>query len=108
MSQDTESHAPNLRLLKAIVIILGGLTLLALAVLVTTIVWRVSAPSAPSQPVTGAPVVALTLPAGATVSHMAIDGDRIVLHLTGASEQILVLDAGSGAILQRIDVARAP
>lgn len=45
----------------------------------------------------------LAIPAGATVSSMALDGDRIALHVTSsAGQEIVVIDLTSGKVISQI------
>lgn len=50
----------------------------------------------------GAPFV---LPEGAEISSMALDGDRLALHITSPEgPEIVVIDVASGAILSRVTI----
>lgn len=97
--QVTQDH----RVLKAIVIGLGGLLVLGFAVLVIGLIVK-SKPPRPAQ--TSAPEP-LRLPADASIVDMALADRTLVLRVKQPSgEQLVVVDLVSGAVVKRIPVIR--
>ena len=55
------------------------------------------------MPATDGAGVELVIPPDATVTSMALDGDRLALHLqTSAGPEIAVIDVVSGTVVSRI------
>ena len=102
----------NLRLLKAVVIILGVAILVAIGVIIVTIVERAGNLAADPEPVpaTGQAAPAafgerhLAVPDGDRVVAMTADGDRLVLRLErpDGGTYLLVVDLRTGARLGTI------
>jgi hypothetical protein len=101
----------QVRVLKIAVIVMGILLVGGFAFVMAAIVYQASklgdkkmpeaAPAAPAA--VAAPEAALALPPDATVTSMALDGDRLALHLqTGAGPEIAVIDVTTGKVLSRI------
>lgn len=111
----TPPRSPTERFLLFLVIALAVLILAGLA----AVAWRVlqlgsgraaltSPPTVPSAaPAKPLPEsVALALPAGAEVTAMAIDGDRLAVHYKAAAEKgIVIMDLAGGRELRRIRLA---
>ena len=109
----TETTA-NLRLLKAIVIILGVAIVAVLVVIVVTIVQRAgkltAEPEPAVAPATGAAAPAafderhLVVPAGDRIIAMTATGDRLILRLDrpDGGEYLLVVDLKTGVRLGKI------
>ncbi len=109
----TETTA-NLRLLKAVVIILGVAIVAVLAVIVVTIVQRAGELAAEREPaaspVTGEAAPAafgernLVVPAGDRIIAMTATGDRLILRLDrpDGGEYLLVVDLKTGVRLGKI------
>ena len=97
-----------MRALKVLVVVMGVLLLAGFAVLVVTIMSRMSQRATPVAPAAAHPVpfgnATVTLPTDALVMEVQGAGDRILLRLDLAdgSEMLLVLDAATGAELGRI------
>ena len=88
--------------LKALVIAMGIAIIIAATVLITVMIQRAGRMG-------GAPVTAaIELPAGARVVETRIEGGRILLRvaLTGGGQQILIIDAETGARLATHDLMR--
>ena len=86
--------------LKALVIIMGIAIIIAATVLVTVMVER-------AGHMGGAPVnAAIELPAGVRVLETRLNGGRILLRvaLSGGGQQILIIDAETGARLATHDL----
>lgn len=98
----------QVRALKIAVIVMGILLVGGFGLVMATIVYQASKlgdkkVSAPAAAPETAPAAALSLPQGATVSSMALDGDRLALHLqTSTGPEIAVIDVVTGKVLSRI------
>jgi hypothetical protein len=103
-----------MRGLKILVVVMGILLVAGLAVVIGTIIGRVTKLAAP-PPVAERPLppplrpfgrTALTLPAGAKVLEMRGAGPRVVLRIERAdgSQALLVIDPGTGTELGTIDL----
>jgi len=89
-------------MLKAVVIVLGALIVIALGVLVVGLIVRFSS-RGPSG--TGAGT-RFTLPAGAKVIEMQTQPSRLVLHVrTEAGEEVDIIDTADGHLVSQV---RAP
>jgi len=101
----------QVRALKIAVIVMGILLVGGFAFVMAAVVYQASKLGdkkvpAPSAATVTAPAVALSLPQGATVTSMALDGDRLALHLqTGAGPEIAVIDVTTGKVLSRIKIS---
>lgn len=95
--------APDHRLLKAVVIVLGILLVVGFGALMAAIVIRSVSPreAEPSVP------VSVVLPANARIVDLALDGDGLALRIEGANgETIVVIDLTTGRIRREIAIAR--
>ena len=95
-----------MRALKALVIIMGVLIVIATAVVIYAIVRKVGGAPHPAA----APVAAsVTLPDGCSVAEMVAAGDRLALRLAGEGDcrQILLVDPASGAVTGHIALGKA-
>ena len=102
-------EVPDTKVLKAVVIILGVLIIFAFIALIGGVFYELSREPDPedaaaAQPMTVTPLEApISLPPGASVSHMALDGNRIALHLSYSRsdkpDEILVVDLTTGAVI---------
>jgi Family of unknown function (DUF6476) len=98
----------QVRVLKIAVIVMGILLVGGFAFVMAAIVYQATKlgekkAAAPAAETTALPETALALPPGATISSMALDGDRLALHLqTGSGPEIAVIDVTSGKVLSRI------
>ncbi|RMF08817.1 MAG: hypothetical protein D6763_09135 [Alphaproteobacteria bacterium] len=103
------------RVLKLVVVSLGVLILVILGIIVATVLARVgdmsddaSTVAAVTHPqVMPSPgTVALPLPPGAAVEHMAVGGGVLVLHVRSSAGdgQILLVDLSDGAIRGRFEL----
>ncbi len=111
-SEGADAAAPNIRVLKAVVIGLGLLIVIGVVALIVGLFWRaskmgegggkpaatVAAPSALSGPV--------SLPRGAEVAEMATAGDRVVLRLRLAdgTTRLLFVDPRAMAVVGQLDL----
>jgi Family of unknown function (DUF6476) len=100
----------QVRMLKIAVIVMGILLVGGFALVMATIVYQASklgnnTVRSPAAAALAAPEAALSLPEDATVTSMALDGDRLALHLqTRAGPEIAVIDVTTGKVLSRIKI----
>jgi len=104
----------GVRILKIVVIAMGVLLVGGFIFVIGVIAYQASnlgqgKSSAPAKPSAAASTVLpgseteLAIPAGATVSSMALDGDRLALHVTSsAGQEIVVIDLTSGKVISQI------
>ncbi len=100
----------QVRTLKIVVIVLGVLLVLGFALLVAGLYHEATklgrAPSSDAGSArSGAPggEVALDVPAGAKIERIAVDGGRVVLHLSGPEgEEVLIVETARGNALTRL------
>ncbi len=98
----------NLATLKAVVIVMGVLTVVSFAVVVIEIARRLSGFGAEEGAIPGE-ARTLALPAGCIVADIAGVGDRLVLRIepAGSCPDLIYLDS-SGREVGRIEVAPVP
>ena len=100
----------QVRVLKIVVIVMGILLVGGFAFVMAAIVYQASKlgdkkVQAPAVSAVAAPEFPLALPKDATVSSMALDGDRLALHLqTSTGPVIAVIDVATGKVLSRIKI----
>jgi hypothetical protein len=101
----------QVRVLKIAVIVMGILLVGGFAFVMAAIVYQASklggkTTGAPFPAAVSAPAAAesdLVLPENATIGAMALDGDRLALHLqTETGPEIAVIDVATGKVLSRI------
>jgi hypothetical protein len=100
-----------MRALVALTVFMGVLILAGLAVIVVTIVHRLSAPKQAVPIEAGLPeYTRIAVPNGAAIGGMVPVGDRLVLHLVtpDARDRLITLDPTTGTVLQTIDLVRDP
>ena len=90
--------------LKVAVIVLGILLVGGFAFVLAAIVYQASNGGQSSAPTPAEPLSAeVHIPKDATVSTLALDGDRLALHLqSSAGPEIVVIDLRTGKTLARI------
>ncbi len=100
----------QVRILKIAVIVMGVLLVGGFAFVLAAIVYQASHP-AQDATVTGAQAVSgegalsidLPVPAGAAVTAMSLDGNRLAVHLNGAAgPEIAVIDLASGKVVAHV------
>ena len=103
----------QVRMLKIAVIVMGILLVGGFGLVMATIIYQASrlgekASVAPAVPAAAAsPQGIIALPKDAVVTSMALDGDRLALHLNfSAGSEIAVIDVKSGQVLSRIRINR--
>ena len=102
----------QVRGLKIAVIVMGILLVGGFAFVMAAIVYQASKlgdkkvqASAPGEASIPAETYGLALPPGATIASMALDGDRLALHLqTSTGPEIAVIDVTTGSVLSRIKI----
>jgi hypothetical protein len=104
MARSETESAPGYRGLLALVIILGVLIVLGVVGLIAAAVLRGGRPAASLA------TYAASVPApGEHIESTEIDGNRILLRLSGPNgEELVILDAGSGRVLGRIVIDAKP
>lgn len=103
----TVFNARQARILKIAVIVMGLMLVAGFVALLGAIVYQASrsgeSASAPAAAPPAGETRALAVPAGAEISRIAMDGDRLAVHLSGPSgSEIVVLDMRTGAVLSRV------
>jgi hypothetical protein len=97
---------PNVRLLKYIVIFLGVLLIGSFVTVFAVIGYRLANPRAPTSKAE-VNVIDLPVAAGMQVGQIAMDGDRMAVHLKGVgAEELVVLDVRRGRLISRVKLAR--
>ena len=100
----------QVRILKVAVIVMGVLLVGGFAFVLAAIVYQASHPAQDASRI-AAPIVAgqrglsieLPVPAGATVTAMSLDGNRLAVHLNGAAgPEIAVIDLATGKIVAHV------
>jgi len=100
----------QVRVLKIAVIVMGILLVGGFAVVVAGVVYQASQlgdkkaeTPAPAHAVLPGVQTELAVPSGATVTAMALDGNRLALHLkSSAGPEVLVIDVPTGKVISRI------
>ena len=101
----------QVRVLKIAVIVMGVLLVAGFAFVLAAIVYQASrlgdkatpAVATVSPPVAEALASELAIPIGAEVTTLALDGDRLAVHLRSqAGAEIAVIDVRSGKVLARV------
>lgn len=98
----------QVRVLKIAVIVMGILLVGGFAFVMAAIVYQASElgdKKTDASASTATLQAGLALPEDATVTSMALDGDRLALHLTTrAGPEIAVIDVTNGKVLSRIKI----
>jgi hypothetical protein len=103
MAQSDVKPNPSYRGWLAVVIILGVLLVVGVVALITAAVFRARAIRATTA--AGQSYTASVIAPGEKVEGAVLDGNRILLTLSGPrGAELVILDAGSGKILGRITV----
>jgi hypothetical protein len=104
----------QVRVLKIAVIVMGVLLVGGFAFVMAAIVYQAShlGQGKPEKPAKAAPdtpaamagaETSLAIPPDATVTSLALDGDRLALHLnSSAGAEIAVIDIATGKVISRI------
>ncbi len=95
----------GMRAVKIAAAVMAVLIVLGTAVLIITVVQRLTAPVAPA---TTADIAALlNEPAGTSIAGIATVGDRLAVQLRGGgTDRILLVDPRSGVVAGRISLAK--
>jgi hypothetical protein len=100
----------QVRILKIAVIVMGVLLVGGFAFVLAAIVYQASHPAQGGR-LAGAQIVPgqgdlnidLPVPAGAAVTAMSLDGNRLALHLNSATgQEIAIIDLASGKVVARV------
>ena len=100
----------QVRILKIAVIVMGVLLVGGFAFVLAAIVYQASRPAqdagvaaAQVAPGQGGLNIDLPVPAGAAVSAMSLDGNRLAVHLNGpAGPEIAVIDLATGKVVAHV------
>jgi hypothetical protein len=93
----------QVRLLKIAVILMGILLVGGFALVVATMVYQASRLGQEAAPALSGVETELAIPKDAEVTGLALDGDRLALHLrTAGSQELVVIDLNSGKVVARI------
>ena len=101
----------QVRILKFVVIAMGVMLVAGFVLVIAVIVYQASSLGDSAEPVQStvqtaypaAPGPGLSVPDGMSISHMALDDNRLAVHLTGPrGSEIRIIDLGTGAVVQRI------
>jgi len=104
MAQSDVKATPSYRGLLALVIILGVLIVAGVVALIVAIVLRVG-----NRATTGEAYAASVAAPGQRIESSQLDGNRILLRLSGPNgDELVVLDAASGRVIGRIAVNSRP
>ncbi len=101
--------ARQVKILTVAVIVMGILLVGGFAFLMTAIVYQASqlseSAALPAATKGNAAQAGLTVPDGMVISHMALDGNRLAVHLSGPrGAEIHIIDLGSGKVVTRLPV----
>lgn len=104
--QNTEPIAPGPRAMIAAVVALGVILALGVVVLIVAVFIRISGGGGASEAKAGPRLdTTLTLPQGAEIQQVTLDGSRLVVHAAGPrGGQIMVYDIRTGRPIARIRV----
>ncbi|GFO81399.1 MAG: hypothetical protein A49_10260 [Methyloceanibacter sp.] len=102
----------QVRLLKVAVVAMGLMILVGLGAVIVGMIYQAS--KVGKKPVSAAPAAvesgiaeagALTVPEGSKVTTMALDGNRLAVHLTTPDGgEIAIVDLTTGAVLSRLEL----
>ena len=102
---------PQVRALRIAVIAMGVLIVMGLIALIGRIIYIVARPSAQTASPSGviAPEIKASLPLGAMVRNIALNGDRMAIHYDAPSGGgIAVVELSSGRTLSNIRLVTGP
>jgi hypothetical protein len=103
-----EQDPPNVRVLKYVVIVFGVLLIGCFVAVFALIGYRLANPRAETGRVE-VNEIALPIGAGMQLGQIALDGDRMAVHLKGEDgEELIVLDLRRGRILSRVKLGGPP
>lgn len=114
-----KSDPPALRVMKIVVIVLGIALVLGFFTVIGRMVYLASgrdastanpAATAATGPQSTPVALPVSIPAGAEVRHIALDGGRLAVHLSGPGAgkgAILIVDTASGRVTSRVELVPA-
>ena len=95
---------PGLKVLEAVVYIMGGLLVLMAVGLLVGIAWKLTHRAA--APKVSERALDIPVPEGATVAGITLEGDQLAVHLlSGGGSEIIVVDTRKRVVLSRIKLA---
>jgi hypothetical protein len=96
---------PQVRALRVAVMVMSTLLVIGFIALLGRIIYLVARPAAQNAGQASVPDVRATLPAGAHIRNIALQGDRLAIHYeTPAGSGIAVVELSSGRTLSRIQL----
>jgi hypothetical protein len=105
-SPEAEQDSPNVRVLKYVVIFLGVLLIGCLVAVFGIIGYRLANPQAREAP--NHSELDMTIGANVQLGQVALNGDRLAVHLHGmAGDELLVIDTRRGHLVSRIKLNKA-
>lgn len=108
LGTDDAAPPPDHTVLKAVVIGLGVLIILALIALVAGAIWKLGGSQAPAS-AAGPYETSVAVAPGESLAGMTGAGDRLYLHVTGTQgPRIIVVDSLTGRVLGTVRLAPAP
>lgn len=108
-NEGADAAAPNIRVLKAVVIGLGMLIVIGVVALIVGLFWRASKMGEPAGAVPAPPTALsgpVALPRGAEITDMTTAGDRVVLRLRLAdgATRLIFVDPRGAAVTGQLDL----
>jgi putative heme iron utilization protein len=94
----------GMRAVKIAVAVMSVLIVLGIAVLVVTMIDRLSAPAAPRIAATAAAV--MDEPAGTAIAGIAAIGDRLAVQLHGGPDRVVFVDSHTATVAGRISLTK--
>jgi hypothetical protein len=103
----------QVRILKRVVIAMGVMLVGGFILVIAVIVYQASNAGESAEPVSAArvpgisivPQTGLRVPKGMAITHMALDDNRLAVHLTGPKgQEIRIIDLGTGSIIGTIPI----
>lgn len=105
MTSDVPATPASHRGLLALVIVLGVLIMIGVVALIAGAVMGAGRRGADAP---GTPYLTSVPAPGARIESAEIQGNRILMRLTGNGEELVILDAASGRLLGRIRLEAGP
>lgn len=101
----------QVRALKIAIVVMGAMIVVGLLVMVARIVYLAGgrASQAPAVASPARPETRVSLPAGATIKGIALDGNRLAIHHDGPSGPgVAIVDVATGQVMGRVGIAVEP
>jgi len=106
----TVFNARQVRLLKIVVIAMGLMLIGGFVLVVATIVYQsmyASGSAATKPAIAVSPELGLSIQSDSKVTDLAIDGDRLAIHIEGPNtSEIVIIGIATGQVLSRVQLKR--